>query len=121
MPFQAVADGIRFALIAACPDCNLRFNVEAMPMTFKIERLVGKEDATVLRVCGRVQIECVETLRELIEAENTGTVLDLLEVTLADGEAATFFAFCELEGTELRNCPAFLRGWVDTEKARIAQ
>jgi hypothetical protein len=41
----------------------------------------------------------VETLRELIEAENTGTVLDLLEVTLADGEAATFFAFCELKGT----------------------
>lgn len=102
------------------PDRNLRFGW-GMPMTFKIERLVGKEDATVLRVCGRVEIECVNTLRELIKAENTGIVLDLLEVTLADGDAAIFFAFCELKGTELRNCPAFLRGWVNTEKARIAQ
>jgi hypothetical protein len=90
-------------------------------MTFKIERLAGEENATVLRVCGRVQIECVKTIRGLIEAENTGIVLDLLEVTLADGDAATFFAFCELKGTELKNCPAFLRGWVDKEKARIAQ
>jgi hypothetical protein len=89
-------------------------------MTFKIERLVGKQNATVLRVCGRVQIECVNTIKELIEAENPGIVLDLLEVTLADGDAATFFAVCELKGSELKNCPAFLRGWVDREKARIA-
>jgi len=85
-------------------------------MTFKIERLVAKENATVFRVCGRVQIDCVNTIKE-----HTGIVLDLLEVTLADGDAATFFAFCELNGTELKNCPAFLRGWVDQEKARIAQ
>jgi UDP-3-O-acyl-N-acetylglucosamine deacetylase len=90
-------------------------------MTFRIEPLIDKENATVLRVCGRVQIECVNTIKELIEAENTTIVLDLLEVTLADGDAATFFALCELKGTELRNCPAFLRGWVDQEKAHIAQ
>ena len=90
-------------------------------MTFKIERLVGKENATVLRVCGRMEIECVNTIRELIEAENTGIVLDLSEVTLADGDAATFLAFCELKGVDLKNCPAFLRGWFDKEKVRIAQ
>ena len=90
-------------------------------MIFKIERLVGREHEIVLCVCGRMQIECVNTIKELIEAENNGIVLDLLEVTLADGDAATFFAFCELNGTELKNCPAFLRGWVDQEKARIAQ
>jgi hypothetical protein len=106
-------------LVIAHPGRNLRFSW-GMPMTFKIERLVGKENATVLRVCGRVQIECVNTIKELIETENTGIVLDLLEVTLADGDAATFLAFCELKGTELKNCPAFLRGWVDKEKARIA-
>ena len=78
-------------------------------MTFKIERLVAKENATVFRVCGRVQIECVNTIKELIEAENNGIVLDLLEVTLADGDAATFFAVCELKGIDLRNCPSFLR------------
>ena len=88
-------------------------------MTFRIERLVGGENAIVLRVCGRVQIECVNTLKELIEAENVEIVLDLTEVTLADGDAATFLAACELKNIELRNCPAFLRGWVAKERARI--
>jgi hypothetical protein len=32
-------------------------------MTFKIERLVGGENAVVLRVCGRMDIECVNTLK----------------------------------------------------------
>ena len=89
-------------------------------MTFKIERLVGKENLTVLRVCGRMHIECVNTLKDLIGSESTKTVLDLSEVTLADRDAAMFLALCELEGTELKNCPAFLRGWVDKEKTRIA-
>jgi hypothetical protein len=36
-------------------------------MTFKIERLVGGENEIVLRVCGGMQIECVNTLKELIK------------------------------------------------------
>ena len=89
-------------------------------MTFKIERLVGKENLTVLRVCGRMDIECVNTLKDLIGSESSKTVLDLSEVTLADRDAAMFLALCELKGDELKNCPAFLRGWVDKEKTRIA-
>ena len=87
-------------------------------MTFKIERLVGKENATVLRVCGRVQIECVDTLKELIEVENARIALDLSDVTIANRDAASFLAVCELKGIELRNCPHFLRGWVDKEQGR---
>jgi hypothetical protein len=34
-------------------------------MIFKIERLVGREHEIVLCVCGRMQIECVNTLKEL--------------------------------------------------------
>ena len=89
-------------------------------MTFKIERLVGKENLTVLRVCGRMGIECVNTLKDLISSESSKTVLDLSEVTLADRDAAMFLALCELKGDELKNCPTFLRGWVDREKTRIA-
>jgi len=48
----------------------------------------------VLRVCGRMQIECVNSLKELIETESTKTVLDLSEVTLGDRNAATFLAAC---------------------------
>jgi hypothetical protein len=60
--------------------------------------------------------ECVNTLKELIETESAKTVLDLSEVTLADRDAATFLAACELKGIELKNCPAFLRSWVSKEQ-----
>jgi hypothetical protein len=53
-------------------------------MSIKIERVVGRESEIVLRVCGRLHIECVHTLKELIETENAKTVLDLSEVTLND-------------------------------------
>jgi hypothetical protein len=94
--------------------------VEAMPMTFMIERLVGEESAVVFRVCGRVDIECLNTLKELIESESDKIVLDLSEVTLANREAATFLAECKLKGIKLTNCPAFLRSWVSMEQARMA-
>ena len=87
-------------------------------MTFRIERVVGGESEIVLRVCGRVHIECVNTLKELIETESA-KVLDLSEVTLADRDAATFLAACELKRIELKNCPAFLRSWVSKEQARL--
>ena len=87
---------------------NLRFD-RGILMAFKIEWLVSEENAIVLRVCGWVDLECLNTLKELIEAENGRIVLDLSEVMLADRDAATFFAICELKGIELRNCPTFLR------------
>jgi hypothetical protein len=88
-------------------------------MTFRIERLVSGENAIVLRVCGRVEIECVNTIKELIEEETAKLALDLSEVTLAHRDAATFLAVCELKGIELRNCPVFLRGWVTREQAHL--
>jgi anti-anti-sigma regulatory factor len=93
--------------------------VEALPMTFRIKRLVSEENAMVFTVCGRLDIECLDTLKELIEAEDAKIVLDLSEVTLAGRDAATSLAGCEFKGIELRNCPAFLRGWIDKEQERI--
>jgi anti-anti-sigma regulatory factor len=85
-------------------------------MTFRIERLVNEDDAIILRVCGRMDIKCVNTLKELIEEENAKIVFDLLEVTLADRDAASFLAVCELQGIELANSPAFLRSWIATKE-----
>jgi hypothetical protein len=73
-------------------------------MTFKIERLIGRENEIVLCVCGGMQTECVNTLKELIEAANAKIVLDLSEVTLANRDAAMFLAVYELKDIELRNC-----------------
>jgi len=39
-------------------------------MTFRIERVVDGESQSVLRVCGGLDIECVITLKELIETES---------------------------------------------------
>jgi hypothetical protein len=39
-------------------------------MTFRIDRFVSEGNAIVFRVCGRVQIECVDTIKELIEGES---------------------------------------------------
>jgi hypothetical protein len=87
---------------------NLRLD-RGTRMTFKIGWPDSEETAIVLRVCGWVDIECLNTLKELIEAENGKIALDLSEVMLANRDAGTFFAVCELKGIELRNCPAFLR------------
>ena len=61
-------------------------------MTFRIDRFVSGGDAIVFRVSGRVQIECVDTLKELIEVENAKVALDLSDVTLANRDTATFLA-----------------------------
>ena len=63
----------------------------------------------MFRVCGRVQIDCVDTIKELIEGESAKIALDLSEVTLANRDAATLLAACERKGVGLRKCPAFLR------------
>ena len=88
-------------------------------MTFRIERLISEENTVVLRVSGRVHNDCIKTIKELIEAETGKIALDLAEVTLANRDAAAFLAGHEVKGIELRNCPAYLRGLINKEQARI--
>ena len=49
--------------------------------------------------------------------ESSSRAIDLKQVVLADREAVRFLAACELNGTELRNCPAYIREWVTREGA----
>ncbi len=56
----------------------------------------------------------------MIEREIGVVALDPTEVTLVDRDVVNFLAACELKGIELRNCPAFLRGWIAKEKLQIA-
>jgi len=68
-------------------------------------------------VSGRIRAENVDKLRELLEREKAGVVIDLKEVTLVDREAVIFLALSETGGVELRNCPAYIREWVARERA----
>jgi hypothetical protein len=88
----------------------------ATQMSCRIERLASGEDSVVLRVSGRIHAEHVGTLRELLGREKGGVAIDLKEVNLVDREAVRLLALSEANGTELRNCPAYIREWVARER-----
>jgi hypothetical protein len=52
-------------------------------------------------------------LRE--EACESRTVLDLNDLTLVDQGAVRFLRDCEADGIQLRNCPAYIREWINQE------
>jgi hypothetical protein len=89
-------------------------------MTCKIERLAGIDNTVVLRICGRVELEHVDTLKDMIGRESGRIVLDLKEVTLVARDAVYVLATCELSGIELEDCPAFLREWITREQSHLA-
>ncbi|MDT7812451.1 MAG: hypothetical protein QOJ42_2367 [Acidobacteriaceae bacterium] len=64
-------------------------------------------------------MECVNTIEELVEAERAHLVLELSDVTLADGDAAAFIAAYEFDGIELRNSPPFFVGAPPKNRARL--
>lgn len=89
-------------------------------MTCKIDRHTSGDSKVVLRVCGRVQVEHVGTIKELIGEECHSAILDLMEVMLVDRKVVAFLAAYERKGVELRNCPAFLKEWIAKEQLRTA-
>jgi anti-anti-sigma regulatory factor len=87
-------------------------------MSCKIDRIV-ESAGIVLRVSGQLHGEHVDSLRELMGVERGRLALDLVEVTSVDRAAVSLLAASEINGTELRNSPAYVREWVTREKERI--
>jgi hypothetical protein len=85
-------------------------------MSCKIDRILTDENLTVLIVTGRIAGEHVETLRRLLEQEVAAPVVDLQNVLLVDREAVKLLALIEAKGSELRNCPLYVREWVTRER-----
>jgi hypothetical protein len=85
-------------------------------MGCRIERLVSGEEFVVLRVSGRIHAQHVDTLRELLGREKGRVAIDLKDVLLVAREAVKLLALSEAKGTELRNCPAYIREWVARER-----
>lgn len=71
----------------------------------------------VLCISGRITGQHVDTLRIALDQEGTTVVIDLKDVLLVDREAVRLLAVCESNGTQVRNCPAYVREWVAREKA----
>ena len=74
-----------------------------------------------MRVSGRIHVEHVGTLRELLGREKGAVAIDLAEVILVDREAVSLLALSEANGIELRNCAAYLREWVTRERDRTGE
>ena len=88
-------------------------------MTCKFERVVTLNGFVVLHISGRIDSADVEILRELIEKEERAKsilAIDLTEVTLIGRDAIRLLSTVETKGTELRNCPAYIRNWVSRDK-----
>ena len=88
-------------------------------MTWKIKRVVGSDGIVVLQISGRLDDPDVEIVRELMESETTrkSTVaLDLRNVTLVCRDVIKLLSTVEEKGTELRNCPAYIRDWISRQK-----
>jgi hypothetical protein len=86
-------------------------------MSCRIDRVVSSENLVVLFVSGRITGEHVDILRGVLEQESGSFAIDLKSVVLVDREAVKLLALGEANGTELRNCPPYIREWVTRERA----
>ena len=85
-------------------------------MTCKIDRHVIEKDSVVLRISGRVTGEAVSMLRALLEQEDGILTIDLKDVRLVDGDAIQLLAKHESNGTQIKNCPRYIREWIRRER-----
>jgi len=70
----------------------------------------------VFALSGVLDAELAARLQALIASETDGDiVLDLKEITLVDRAAVRFLAGVEAAGTEIVNCPEYVRIWIAAE------
>lgn len=55
------------------------------------------------------------------EADGRCIVLDLRNLTLVDQEAVSFLKRCEADNITLKNCPAYIREWIMSQKPTLAK
>ena len=82
----------------------------------KIQRTTNGD--VVLTVSGRLRADNLTELSGLIEAERARPtlVLDLKDVVLVDRDIVRFLRACEDDGITLRNCPPYIRSWIEREE-----
>ena len=86
-------------------------------MSCRIDRSVDAENVVVFFISGRITGEHVEMLRGVLRQESSGFAIDLKHVLFVDREGVKLLALSEASGTELRNCPPYIREWVTRERS----
>ena len=74
----------------------------------------------VLALIGRISDENLPELKSVIASERNivGMVLDFNVVTLVEREVVHFLGQCETDKIGLKNCPAYIRDWIDGSQKR---
>jgi anti-anti-sigma regulatory factor len=82
----------------------------------KITRTANGEIAFTLS--GRMEAENISELETLLSAESgaPSVVLNLKDLRLVDQDVVTFLKGCEMGGIQLRDCPAYIREWLNGER-----
>jgi hypothetical protein len=88
-----------------------------MPLACRIDRLVLERGLVALRISGQITGDDVDVLRAALDQERGAVAIDLEEVGVVDRAAVHLLAFNEGRGIELRNCPPYIREWIDRERA----
>jgi hypothetical protein len=87
------------------------------PMACRIDRVL-EEYLEVFYVSGRIEGEDLDVLRAALGPDTGAVAIDLRDVGRIDGEAVKFLAIIEGNGGTLRNCPAFIREWIERERSQ---
>jgi anti-anti-sigma regulatory factor len=72
----------------------------------------------VFTLSGQMDDEPIAELETLINSEANGRriVLDLKNLTLVNENAITFLVGCEANSITLKNCPAYVREWINAQR-----
>jgi hypothetical protein len=82
----------------------------------RIQRWANGE--VVFTLSGQMDEEAIAELETLMNLETNGRrmVLDLKDLTLVNEAAITFFVRCEANSITLKNCPAYVREWINAKR-----
>ena len=83
----------------------------------KIQRKANGD--VVLTLSGRLDADSLGELSTALDAEPPGRaiVLDLKDVVLVDRDSVRCLHARERDGIALRNCPPYIRAWIEREEA----
>ena len=82
----------------------------------RIQRSENNE--VVFTLSGQMDDEATAELKTIIssESDRRPIVLDLRDLTLVDENAIAFFVRCDANSITLRNCPAYVREWINAQR-----
>jgi hypothetical protein len=75
-------------------------------------------ERTTLRLIGRVRSAHLSEVTDQMGMGGPKVSLDLGDLTIVDVDVVRFLCTCERGGTQLLNCPPYIREWISREGER---